>query len=102
MKNKYLTKQQKNDIAISILYDWSFGDKRFIEINDILTRLHSDFMHNFRCFNTYKLLSLIRIMAIDIEDEYTLTNYRSIHPTFVETYAKENGFHISPMKAVTL
>lgn len=100
MKNKYMTKQQKQDIAISILYDWSLGDKRFIEINDILTRLHSDFIHNFRYFNTYKLLSLIRIMAIDIEDEYTLTNYRNIHPTFVKLYAKENGLHISPMKVI--
>lgn len=102
MKNKYMTKQQKQDIAISILYDWSLGDKRFLQINDILTRLNNGFMRSFRCFNTYKLLSLIRIMAIDIEDEYTLTNYRSIHPTFVETYAEEHNFHISPMKAVTL
>lgn len=101
MKNEYMTKQQKQNIAISILYDWSLGDKRFIEINDILTRLHSDFMHNFRRFNTYKLLSLIRMMAIDIEDEHTLINYRDMHPTFVESYAKEHDFHISPMKVIT-
>lgn len=100
MKNKYMTKQQKNDIAISILYDWSLGNKEFLQINDILTRLNNGFMRSFRCFNTYKLLSLIRIMIIDIEDEYMLTNFRNIHSTFVEIYAEEHNFHISPMKVI--
>lgn len=100
MKNEYMTKQQKQDIAISILYDWSLGDKVFLQVNDILTRLSGDFMRSFRCFNTYKLLSLIQIMIIDIENEYMLTNFRNIHSTFVETYAEEHNFHISPMKVI--
>ena len=33
--------------------------------------------------------------------KYELTGFRNIHPTFVEYYAKEHGFHISPMKVLT-
>ena len=102
MKNKYMTKQQKRDIAISILYDWSLGDKKFPQVNDILTRLSGSFMRSFRCFNTYKLLSLIEIMMTMVEEKYMVAHYRHIHPTFVETYAEEHNFHISPMKAVIL
>lgn len=102
MKNKYMTKQQKQDIAISILYDWSLGDKGFPQVNDILTRLNNGFMRSFRCFNTYKLLVLIETMMTIIEEKYAVTHYRHINSTLVELYAKEHGFHISPMKVITL
>lgn len=101
MKNKYMTKQQKRDIAISILYDWSLGLKEFPQVNDILTRLSGSFMRSFRCFNTYKLLSLIEIMMTMVEEEYMVAHYRHINPMFVELYAEEHGFHISPMKVIT-
>ena len=101
MKNKYLTKKQKNDIAISILYDWSFGNRDYPSILTIASRISIEFTSQFDTFNVYKLLTRLRTMMNDIEDEYVLTGFRNIHPTFVEYYAKEHGFHISPMKVIT-
>ena len=101
MKNKYLTKQQKNDIAISILYDWSFGNRDYPSISTVASRISIDFISKFHLNYVYKLLARLRTMINDIEDEYMLTGFRNIHPTFVEYYAKEYGFHISPMKVIT-
>lgn len=101
MKNKYLTKKQKNDIAISILYDWSFGNRDYPSISTVASRISIDFISKFNLTYVYKLLTRLRTMMNDIEDEYVLTGFRNIHPTFVEYYAKEHGFHISPMNVLT-
>lgn len=98
MKNKYLTKQQKNDIAISILYDWSLGDRDYPTISTVGSRIGVEFAIQFNMADIYHLLTRLRTMMSDIEDEFVLTGFRNIHPTFVEVYAKEHGFHISPMK----
>lgn len=100
MKNKYLTKKQKNDIAISILYDWSFGNRDYPSISTVASRISIDFISKFHLNYVYKLLARLRTMINDIEDEYVLTGFRNIHPTFVEYYAKEHCFHISPMKVI--
>ena len=85
MKNKYLTKKQKNDIAISILYDWSFGNRDYPSISTVASRISIDFINKFNLTYVYKLLTRLRTMMDDIEDEYVLTGF---HPTFVEYYAK--------------
>lgn len=101
MKNKYLTKKQKNDIAISILYDWSLGGREYPSMITVDSRLSVGFTSQFDMFNMYAILLHLRTMMNDIEDEYMLIGFRNIHPTFVEYYAKEHGFHISPMKVIT-
>lgn len=101
MKNKYLTKQQKNDIAVSILYDWSLGDRNYPIISTVDSRLSVRFTSQFNEFDTYTILTRLRTMMNDIEEEYPLTSWMNIHYTFVKTYAEEHGFHISPMKVIT-
>lgn len=98
MKNRYLTKKQKNDIAISVLYDWSLGDRDYPTLSTVDSRIGVKFTIQFNMADIYHLLTRLRTMMNDIEDEYALISFRNIHPTFVETYAKENGSHISPMK----
>lgn len=100
MKNKYLTKQQRRDIAISILYDWSKGGKAYPQTSDIVMRLNNDFMRSFECFNTYKIVTMIRDMMYNIQDNYMLVFYRSITPTQVQLYANKHNLHISPMKVI--
>lgn len=101
MKNKYLTKQQKNDIAVSILYDWSFGNRDYPSIYTVASRISIEFTSQFDSFNIYVILSQLRTMMNDISNEYILLNCKNINPALVETYAKENSLHISPMKVIT-
>lgn len=98
MKNRYLTKQQKRDIAISILYDWSKGGKEYPRIRTVLAYLSNDFMISFECFNTYKIVTMIRDMIHDILKHYMIVFYSSITPTQVRLYANKHNLHISSMK----
>ena len=100
MKNRYLTKQQRRDVAISILYDWAKGGKEYPEINTVLTRLSNDFMRSFECFNTYKIVTMIRDMMYDVQNNYMLVFYRHITSTQVRLYANKHNLHISPMKEI--
>lgn len=88
MKNKYLTKKQKNDIAISILYDWSFGNRDYPSISTVASRISIDFINKFHLNYVYKLLARLRTMINDIEDEYVLTGFRNIHPTLLNIMQK--------------
>ena len=100
MKNKYMTKQQKRDIAISILYDWSKGGKAYPQTSDIVMRLSNDFMRSFECFNTYKIVTMIRDMMYDVQKHYMLVFYRNITPVHVQLYANKQNLHISSMKVI--
>lgn len=98
MKNRYLTKQQRRDIAISILYDWSKGGKAYPQTSDIVMRLSNDFMRSFEYFNTYKIVTMIRDMMYDVQKHYMLVFYRNITPVHVQLYANKQNLHISSMK----
>lgn len=94
MKNRYLTKQQRRDIAISILYDWSKGGKEYPQTSTVLMRLSNDFMRSFECFNTYKIVTTIQDMMYDVQKHYMLVFYRNITPTHVRLYANKHNLHI--------
>lgn len=102
MKNKYLTKQQKNDIAISILYDWALeGRREYPSMITVGSRLSVGFTSQFDTFSMYAILLQLRTMMGDIEYKYVSTTYTHICPVDVKSYAEEHGFHISPMKVIT-
>lgn len=68
MKNKYLTKQQKNDIAISILYDWALeGRREYPSMITVGSRLSVGFTSQFDTFNMYAILLQLRTMMSEIE-----------------------------------
>lgn len=68
MKNRYLTKQQKNDIAISILYDWALeGRKEYPSVLTVSSRLSADFLSKFNIPDIYRLLIRLRTMMDEIE-----------------------------------
>lgn len=102
MKNKYLTKTQKNDIAISILYDWALEGRR--ECPSLITvgsRLSIEFTSQFDMFSMYAILLRLRTMMDEIEYIYVLSTYTHICPVDVKSYATKHGFHILPMKVIT-
>lgn len=98
MKNRYLTKQQRRDIAISILYDWAKGGKEYPQTSTVVNYLSNDFMCSFECFNTYKIVTMIRDMMYDVQKHYMLVFYRNITPTQVRLYANKHNLHLSSMK----
>lgn len=100
MKNRYLTKQQRRDVAISILYDWAKGGKEYPETNTVLTRLSNDLMRSFECFNIYKVLTMIRDMMYDVQKNYILVFYRNITPVHVQLYAEKHNLHILPTSEI--
>lgn len=100
MKNKYLTKQQQNDIVISILYDWSLRDRDYPSISTVSSRISVEFISKFDNVNLYKLLTKIRKILFNITVEYALVNYINVKPKLIQQYAKEKGFHIIPMKVI--
>lgn len=101
MKNKYLTKKQKNDIAISILYDWALGGREYPSLITVGSRLSIGFTSQFDMFSMYAILLQLRTMMGDIEYKYALPTYTHICPVYVKSYATKHGFHISPMKVIT-
>ena len=102
MKNQYLTKQQKNDIAISILYDWALeGRKEYPSVLTVSSRLSADFLSKFNIPDIYRLLIRLRTMMDEIEYIYVLSTYKHICPVDVKSYATKHGFHIIPMKDIT-
>ena len=102
MKNKYLTKQQKNDIAISILYDWALcGRREYPSMITVGSRLSVGFTSQFDTFSMYAILLQLRTMMSEIEYIYALSTYTHIYPVAVKSYATKHGFHISPMKVIT-
>lgn len=98
MKNRYLTKQQRRDIAISILYDWAKGGKEYPQTSTVVNCLSNDFMRSFECFNTYKIVTMIRDMMYDVQKHYMLVFYRSITPMHVQLYAEKHNLHLFSMK----
>lgn len=73
MKNRYLTKQQKNDIAISILYDWALeGRKEYPSVLTVSSRLSADFLSKFNIPDIYCLLIRLRTMMDEIEYIYVV------------------------------
>lgn len=100
MKNKYLTKKQKRDMVISVLYDWSWGVKTYPNPLEILIRLSPTFRHSLAGFNVNALTEMMRDMLYDIQSHNELIFYNSISPTMIQLYATEHNFHISPMKVV--
>lgn len=100
MKNRYLTKQQKNDIAVSILYDWSLGQKEYPSALTINARLRVGVISRFIQFDTYQLLRRMRNIMREIVDKHMLLFYFSIDDKLIKAYAKENGLHILPMKVM--
>ena len=102
MKNKYLTKKQKNDIAVSILYDWSLcGRREYPSMITVGSRLSIGFTNQFDMFNMYTMLLHLLTMMNDIEYKYVLPSYTHIRPIDVKSYATKHGFHISPMEVIT-
>lgn len=102
MKNKYLTKQQKNDIAISILYDWALEGRRgYPSMITVSSRLSVGFTSQFDMFNMYAILLQLRTMMSEIEYTYVLSTYTHICPVDVKSYATKHGFHILPTKVIT-
>lgn len=101
MKNKYLTKQQKNDIAISILYDWALGGRECPSMITVSSRLSVGFTSQFDMFNMYAILLQLRTMMDEIEYIYALSTYTHICPVDVKSYATKHGLHISPTKVIT-
>ena len=100
MKNRYLTKQQRRDIAISILYDWAKGVKDYPQVSIVVNSLSNDFMRSFECFNTYKVLTMIRDMMYDVQKNYILVFYRNITPVHVQLYAEKHNLHILPTSEI--
>lgn len=100
MKNEYLTKKQKRDMVISVLYDWSLGVKPYPNPLEILTRLSPTFRHSLAGFNVNTLTEMMRDMMHDVQSCNGLIFHNSISPTMIQLYATEHNLHISQMKVV--
>lgn len=94
MKNKYITKKQKRDIAISVFYHIRVHCLLLVRYNIVkcIKALDSSYM---MLSKTEVITQLVRDIKYNLEQKHHYNSLYSITDTDVKDYAKEHNMKIT-------